>query len=268
MNGGDDMQGINMNSPVAYYYSSMRYFKEGEKHVTRYCAEDVLLLVYDGILRFSEDGVDYEVYPGNYFIQRKGFYQAGKTPSDSPKYFYTHFSADWCDSGAVIPKEGIYDVQEMMPLMVELDAMYHGSYSVVECTAKFLEIMSKLYRGAIAATTAGQIADYIGKNFLNGLTLESIAQKFHFSKNHVINIFKKEYGMTPFDYIGMLRVRKSEWLLEVTGKPAQVIAYECGFNNYSHFYKTFRHINGISPTEWREIKRVKPLSVAGSGGHT
>ena len=259
------MQGINMNSPMAYYYSSMRYFKEGEKHVTRCCPEDVLLLVYDGVLRFTEDGVDCEVYPGNYYIQRKGLYQAGKIPSDSPKYFYTHFSAEWTDSGAIIPKRGMFDVNSFMPLMAELDAMYHGSYSVVECTSKFLEIITKLYRGAVAETLAGQIAQYIGSHYLDSLTLEGIAEHFHFSKNHVINIFKKEYGMTPFDYINVLRVKKAEWLLEATAKTSQSIAFECGFNNYSHFYKTFRDINGVSPTEWREIKRIKPAAFVDFG---
>ena len=71
--------------------------------------------------------------------------------------------------------------------------------------------------------------------------------------------------MTPFDYINVLRVKKAEWLLEATAKTSQSIAFECGFNNYSHFYKTFRDINRVSPTEWREIKRIKPAAFVDFG---
>ena len=47
------MQGIDLNKPIRYKTASLRFFKEGEHHISRRCPEDVLLLVYDGVLRFS-----------------------------------------------------------------------------------------------------------------------------------------------------------------------------------------------------------------------
>ena len=49
------MKGINLNKEVTYEYASFRYFEKNEYHVERFCESDVLLLVFDGILRFSED---------------------------------------------------------------------------------------------------------------------------------------------------------------------------------------------------------------------
>ena len=255
------MEGIDLNKPVVFLHSSMRYFREEEHHTTRTSVDEVLVLVYDGILRFSEDGTDYEVYPGTYHIQKKNSYQAGKIASDCPKYLYVHFLADWTESGAILKKRGEFDVQALMPLMTELDEMSHSDYTVTERGAKFLELLSLLYRGNTSVTLAGRIADYISKHYIDGLSLDQIADEFHFSKNHIINIFKKEYRMTPFDYVNELRVKKAEWLLEATTKDAQTVAYECGFNNYSHFYKIFRAVNGISPTSWREQKRIKPTAM-------
>lgn len=253
------MNGIDMNKPVIFLHSSMRYFYEGERHMTRNNPDEVLLLVYEGILRFSEDGTEYEVYPGTYHIQKKNTHQSGAIASDSPKYLYVHFLADWTDDRAsMIPKRGEFDVQSMMPLMVELDAMSHSECTVTERAAKFFELLSMLYRGNAEVTVAGRIAEYISNRYLRGITLDKIAEEFHFSKNHIINIFKREYGITPFEYVNNLRVKKAEWLLEATVKDAQTIAVECGFNNYSHFYKSFYAVNGASPTKWREEKRMKP----------
>ena len=58
------MTGINMNKPITYLYSSLRYFNANECHVKRFCEEDILLLVFDGVLRFSENGHQQEVHAG------------------------------------------------------------------------------------------------------------------------------------------------------------------------------------------------------------
>lgn len=62
------MQGIDLNKPIRYKTASLRFFKEGEHHISRRCPEDVLLLVYDGVLRFSEDGVPFEISAGQYYM--------------------------------------------------------------------------------------------------------------------------------------------------------------------------------------------------------
>lgn len=255
------MEGIDLNRPVIFLHSSMRYFRENEHHINRTSVDEVLVMVYEGILRFSEDGVEYEIHPGHYHIQKKNSVQRGNIASDSPRYLYVHFLADWSGNGEILKKSGEFDIQTFMPLMVKLDEMSHSDYTVTERATKFLELISMLYRGNANQTLAGQIADYISGRCISGITLEKLAEEFHFSKNHVINIFKKEYNMTPFEYVNELRVKKSEWLLEASNKSAQEIAIDCGFNNYSNFYKIFRQINGLSPTEWRERKRLKPADI-------
>ena len=77
-----------MNNDIQYLFASLRYFDEKEYHVDRVCSDDVLLLVFEGVLRFSEDGVGYEIHPGEYHIQKHNSIQKGDRPSDSPKYLY------------------------------------------------------------------------------------------------------------------------------------------------------------------------------------
>ena len=110
------MQGIDLNQPILYKHSSLRFFNAGEYHISRLCEDDVLLLVYDGVLRFTEDSVPYELHPGSYHIQRHGSVQTGHLPSDAPKYLYVHFLAEWSDSASSLPSCGMFNYAKLKPM--------------------------------------------------------------------------------------------------------------------------------------------------------
>ncbi|MEE1043476.1 MAG: AraC family transcriptional regulator, partial [Clostridia bacterium] len=106
---------------------------------------------------------------------------------------------------------------------------------------------------------ANKIVEYISKENLSEISLEKICNEFHFSKNHIINIFKKEFNVTPIKYINDLKLRRAKYLLEVTSDTLESISLKSGFNDYSHFYKLFYQENGISPSMWRNKKHTNPL---------
>lgn len=252
------MYGIDLNKEIKYHYSSLRFFDEGEHHTERICGEDVLLLVFKGILRFSEDGIEYSVSPGKYHIQKSFSAQKGERASDSPRYLYVHFNGEWADEGDILPKRGEFDFSELKPHMYYLDEIAHSRATKCECSAKFLEIMSRLYRfsNKKEPTYANEIAQYIAQNISQRITLDELAAEFSFSKNHIINIFKREYSMTPFEYLNDLKIEKAKRLLEVTSNSVETIAHECGYDTYSNFYNMFLSHEHISPSKWRNLKRL------------
>lgn len=247
--------GVNLQKAITYRDASFRYFDENEYHITRFCKYDVLLLVFEGVLRFSENGRNYEVFPGQYHIQKHDMFQTAEIASSSPKYLYVHFLADWSDDSQTLPYKGSFDYFILRPFMESLDYMSHNNYTITEQMAEFFKILSLLYRPKTTASIANKIADFISENYKNGVSLEQLSQEFNYSKNHIINLFKKEYKMTPFAYINYLRTKQAEWLLDVTSQTAASIACECGFHDYSHFYKEFLKANKVSPSEWREARR-------------
>ena len=210
------MIGIDLNKPIIYKHSSLRFFEKDEFHIDRHCDDDVLLLVFDGVLKFSENDVFYEVSAGNYHIQKHNTFQKGVMPSDSPKYLYVHFYADWSNSDDVLPFYGAFDYQKLKGTMEKLDKMAHNNYTFTEQTAEFLSILSSLYRESEPNTIASQITQYISENISGQITLDSLAACFSFSKNHIINIFKKQFGVTPIEYINRQKIQKAKHLLEAT----------------------------------------------------
>ncbi len=256
------MRGISLNHAIKYVGASLRYFDSGEHYITRTCSDDVLLLVFEGVLRFSEDGVEYEVHPGEYHIHRHDSFQTGNIVSSSPKYLFVHFLAEWEDdelSGEMcLPFHGEFSYSELENMMNRLDYMAHNDFTQIEQTAVFYKILSRLYRREKKTTAANQIAKFIDKNYEKKLSLDLLAEEFHFSKNHIINMFRKEYGTTPMEYLKKVRMKKAEWLLTVTSDAAESIAFACGFREYSCFYRAFRKKNLLSPNEWRKKKRENP----------
>ena len=253
---GDNMYGIDLNKEIKYITSSLRFFGEKEHHVTRICKDDVLLLVYEGILRFSEDGVPYAISPGEYHIQKQNTYQAGPLPSDSPKYLYIHFRADWTDDASALPKNGTFDYAKMRSDLEEMNRLSYSNAPYIRKAEVFYRILSKLYRTESGNSLAIQMAAFIKANIQDQITIDMLCRKFSYSKNHVINLFKKEFGQTPIAYLNHIRLSKAEQLLVTTSESAENIAHTCGYRNYSHFFRQFVGKNRISPENFRHQKRL------------
>ena len=207
------MHGIRLDKSIEYRCASLRFFSKGEHHVSRICPDDVLLLVYDGILRFCEDGTQFEIHPGQYHIQRHGSVQSGVIASDAPKYLYVHFLAEWTDQGAVLPRSGTFEYTRLKAYMDELDSLAHSKAPYITQAGKFYSILTELQQPPAGNPLANQIADFIAKECHRTISLDLLCQEFHFSKNHIINTFRRSYGMTPIAYTNHIRLQKAAYLI-------------------------------------------------------
>ena len=133
--------------------------------------------------------------------------------------------------------------------MYEIDKLSHDNALLVQKSAKFFELLVLLQKKYAPLTNAEKFLNFINESDLGEISLELLCDKFHFSKNHFINIFKKELGVTPTKYINDLKIKHAKYLLEVTSDTLEDIAVQSGFRNYSHFYKLFCRESGLSPSE-------------------
>ena len=250
------MFGIQLDRPILYQHASLRYFKEGEYHVSRFCRDDVLVMVFDGVLRFTENGRQYAVSAGEYHIQRHDSIQSADFPSDAPKYLYVHFHAEWAEGEQVLPRSGQFDARSFMPLMAEIDQLSHCGALHIQQAEKFYALLSRLHEKKPFGALADNIAAYLDAAYQRFVTLDELSQEFHFSKNHIVNVFKAARGVTPIVYVNQLRLQKAKQLMEVTSDPLEDIAAQCGFQTYSHFYRLFHREHQLSPELWRKRRRL------------
>ena len=254
------MRGINLDLPILYKYASFRYFGKHEHHITRFCRDNVLLLVFRGALRFSENGEAVTVCAGEYFIQQKNAYQGGEQASDAPEYLYVHFDAEWTEDMTALPYRGSFDHGLLFDLMAKLDQASHSDGPRIERQYLFLKLLLALRTKEKATGLAWAIADFMEKNVKTISSLSEICESFHYSKNYVIRTFRKEFGVSPIQYLNDLKIRRAMYLLETTSVSVGKIAEECGYLDYAYFYKRFVQRTGISPRKWREAVQHNPMS--------
>ena len=252
------MIGIDLNKPVTYKYASLRFFEKKEYHITRFCRDNVLLMVYDGVLRFSEDGEEIEVRAGEYFIQKKDCQQAGTVASDAPQYLYVHFDAEWSDLPDALARSGRFDVEMLFELMKRMDEAAHGNATYSELQYLLLKLLLSLRKAVKKNPIAKALSEYVDGNFKTITSLSDICEEFHYSKNYIIRIFNKEFGISPVQYINEKKMRCAMYLLETTSKSIVEIATECGYADYAYFYKQFVKKAGVTPSTYRKHIQQNP----------
>ena len=248
------MKGISAFSLPEYLFSSYRYFAPGEYHVSRICDDDVIIMVFDGVLRFLEDGNPVELTKGEFYIQERGIYQNADQSSDSPVYYYIHARCDIRDEASpYVALRGRFDRHKMQELIKQLEESKSNPRMAIDRTAAFLNIISQLSVGADRDNSlASRISAFIKENAEKRIMLDDICQKFGYCKNYINEIFKRSYSLTVHEYITDCRINLAKNLLLTSSMSVDEIAYSVGFESYINLYKAFRKKVGISPGEFRK----------------
>ncbi len=95
--------------------------------------------------------------------------------------------------------------------------------------------------------------DKIFKDYSKKITLDELAKLCHLSKYHFCHTFKNEMGITAVQYLINYRVSVASAMIERCEDSVESIAYQCGFEDISYFYRCYKKIKGVSP---KKIKRL------------
>lgn len=97
-----------------------------------------------------------------------------------------------------------------------------------------------------------KIIEYVNENYVYIKKISDITDIFNVSENYVFQIFRKNYDMTPKQYINKLRINNACHRLKHEQKSIKAIAYDCGFDSYEHFINVFKKAVGFTPSEYRK----------------
>lgn len=94
-----------------------------------------------------------------------------------------------------------------------------------------------------------------GKSQQYGLpTVAWCADNLHLSSNYFGDLVKKYSGRTAQEYIKSTIVDYAKLLLANNSYQVNEIAYKLGFKYPQHFSRLFKHIEGVSPSQYRSTK--------------
>jgi AraC-like DNA-binding protein len=93
---------------------------------------------------------------------------------------------------------------------------------------------------------------FMHENFGQPIKLDDVANAVNLSKGYLRTIFRENSNTTVNRYLLEYRLRKAREMLEkAQGQNIANIAYECGFENASHFTASFKDHFGFPPSEAR-----------------
>lgn len=96
---------------------------------------------------------------------------------------------------------------------------------------------------------------HIDVHFKEPLTLEQLAEEAHMNKFYLSHAFKREYGVSPINYMITKRIEESKYLLAETDLSLSQVAQMLGFSSPSYFSQVFRRTQNLSPMEYRQNTR-------------
>ena len=96
---------------------------------------------------------------------------------------------------------------------------------------------------------------YIDMHFSEKITLDEIARKTFFSKFYIIHSFKKQYNITPIQYLLDKRLSEAATLLQTTNLSVTDITISVGFSSASQLAKAFKEKYGATPQQYRTMAK-------------
>ena len=153
-------------------------------------------------------------------------------------------------------------LRTLASLMVELEATARSAAPAA--TDELAMHVAESVLGAVsgfgetAAATAprdrrriGDVLRYIEEHAEQPLDLAALAQIAFMSKYHFLRTFRRCVGVTPYQFLLGLRLRRAALKLRATSLPVSTVALEAGFGDLSTFNGRFRKIFGASPNRFR-----------------
>ncbi|MCZ8515798.1 AraC family transcriptional regulator [Paenibacillus filicis] len=97
----------------------------------------------------------------------------------------------------------------------------------------------------------GRVCDFIAAHCEKPLTLEQVSRMCGLGSTSFSLKFKQQTGCTFLEYRNEMRIRLAKRLLAQTADKIIAIAHETGFEDISHFNRTFKLLTGMTPRAYR-----------------
>lgn len=115
---------------------------------------------------------------------------------------------------------------------------------------------------AQSSRNVARMCDFIAANFMEDIDTIDIARAADLHPKYAMNLFKKSTGMTLSKYVNLLRLSRAQAMLMSEEANVLQVAMDSGFGSISAFNKSFRHIAGMSPSDFRRDLRSSGISTA------
>ncbi len=220
-----------------------------------------IILVMDGSAEFITESIRTQVSPGTLIIIPKETYHQLTILSTQEDYcrclinFYDQPVLSGLSERAVqspIVMQSDKNIEYLFERLIknidsENSSLLLGSVLVL-LLSEIIEKSSAYTRETSQNPFVINAVKYINDNINRKITVDKIAKECMVSPSSLSHIFKKEMNTSLYKFIIKKRLINAYHRI-MSGEAATTAAIECGFSDYSGFYKQYKKMFGISPSE-------------------
>lgn len=97
------------------------------------------------------------------------------------------------------------------------------------------------------------VLQYIDDHIAQPISNAELAAIMYLSTTYFANLFAKQFGMPPRQYVLNKRISTAAAMLLENDMSAKEIAFALGFENESYFNRLFRKLTGMPPNAYRKL---------------
>ncbi len=105
---------------------------------------------------------------------------------------------------------------------------------------------------------------YIDSHLADDLSLQNLADVFHFNPSYLSRLYKTVTGTNLSDYVFNMRIEESKRMLADSNIRIKDIAERVGYDSSKSFARLFKRSQGVTPQEYR---RRAQINLVDSGYH-
>ncbi|MCY9662245.1 AraC family transcriptional regulator [Paenibacillus chondroitinus] len=107
---------------------------------------------------------------------------------------------------------------------------------------------------------ANELQKYMVAHYRQPVQIDELASLIHRSSNYTISMFREVMGVSPIQYIHLLRMKEACNLLTNSDLSISEISNYLGYYDHSYFFRIFKKYTSMSPTAYK-LSGVYPPSL-------
>lgn len=203
------------------------------------------------------------------FAEKSGLGKLSEDPLQSMKYHFAITAAMLARYGidAGMEHESAYGMSDLYiqkcdrsNTLSELSKLHR------EMSLDFVKRTSELRKNRIISKQVILCVNYIYENLHQKITVSDLARHTGLNPSYLSRLFKNETGVSVTEYVITKKITAAKSMLKYTDHPISVIAETLAFSSQSHFTKTFRALERITPKKYRDLYSFSPELISIDNG--
>ncbi|MCC3375290.1 AraC family transcriptional regulator [Cohnella sp. REN36] len=152
-----------------------------------------------------------------------------------------------------------FGIQAIFAKLLELYSQ-GDDFSILQSRAKFIELLTGLFawtrqQNLLLSEPIRRLKRFLDQNAEQLYERKWLSECTSYHEEHAARLFRKYIGMSPHDYHIRQKMIRAQQLLQGTDRSITDIARQLNLSNVHYFSKLFKKMNGISPLEYRNLRK-------------